>query len=564
MNPPSSPKASTLLLGMGLLRDIGRLQTIATVMIRFGFVDVVQRLGLAQALASAGKVLRWESAEQAARLPAPERIRLALQALGPTFIKAGQIMATRADLFGPELIAEFEKLQDKVEAQPFEELRGQLTEDLGAPPEEIFAAIDPTPLACASIGQVHRARLQDGSEVILKIRHPGIRAVIEADLRLLTRLAEVAERELPALARYHPLDMVAQFAASLRQELDLAAECGNAERIANSFAGDPHIRIPAVHWEWTCERLNVQEYIAGIPGRDIPAMLAAGLDPRLIARRGGRAVLKMILEDGFFHADPHPGNLLVLPDGGIAFLDFGMVGRLTETRRNQVVRMLLGLTTRDARATTRVLLEWAGDAPIEPEQLQSEVEAFIDRYHGVPLKSLDLTALLGDVTGIFRRHEIALPADLVLLIKAMTTLDGLARQLDPEFQVVEEAAPFLRDIFLESMGPDVLLKKGWQTLAGSIDALAGLLPELQRSVQAARRGKLKLNVELTPPELLGAGLDRAANRLAVGLVTAALIIAGAIMAGSAGDPGWLGPSLFAGALGGGLWLALSIWRSGRR
>jgi ubiquinone biosynthesis protein len=332
------------------MHDLGRLHDIASILIRYGFGDMVRRIGLANTLERAGRALHWSKAGSLAHLEPSARVRRALEELGPTFVKLGQMLATRVDLFEPEWIAEFSKLQDSAPAAPYAGVCQQLSEDLGAPPEKIFAAFDPEPLAAASIAQVHRARLEDGSEVVVKVRRPGIQPIIEADLRWLSRLAELAETESPELRRFRPKEVVRQFAQSLRCELDFASECRNAERIAENFAGYtdkeepagnaideavpelppvlPIIVIPRVYWPWTGERVCVQEFIEGIPGRNLQAVDQACLDRKILARRGAHAILKMIVEDGFFHADPHSGNVFYLPGNRIAIIDFGMVGRL--------------------------------------------------------------------------------------------------------------------------------------------------------------------------------------------------------------------------------------------
>ena len=299
--------------GLTAARDLGRLHDIASILIRYGFGDMVRRVGLGSALEQAGKVLLWTDAEQFARMEPPERVCKALQDLGPTFVKLGQVLSTRIDLFPPEWITEFEKLQDKVPPVPFEMLRSQLEEDLDAPAEETFTHLETQALAAASIAQVHRARLQDGTQVILKLRRPGIRQVVEADLRLLARFAELAEQEVTELRRFQPRELVRQFARSLRRELDFAGECRHAERIAQNLKDNPNIVIPKVYWPWVTERLNVQELVDGIPGRDLMAVDTAGMDRKLLAQRGATAVLQMVMEDGFFHADPHPGNVFYLP-----------------------------------------------------------------------------------------------------------------------------------------------------------------------------------------------------------------------------------------------------------
>src|SRR5690606_20756170 len=265
-----------------------------------------------------------------------------------------------------------------------------------------------------------RARLAtDGRHVVLKVRRPGIRPTVEADLRLLTRLAEIVDAEMPDLRRYRLREVARQFTVSLRRELDFAAECRNAERVAANLAAHPEIVVPRVHWQWTGERLNAQDFVDGIPGKDLAAVDAAGLDRKLLARRGAGAVLKMILEDGFFHADPHPGNVFYLPGNRIAFIDFGMVGRLTETRRFEVGALLHGLATSDEEMVAKVLLDWRdGKEPsdADPARLRAEIGAFVDQYHGVPLGQLDLAALLSDLMRILRDHGLALPPDLALLV----------------------------------------------------------------------------------------------------------------------------------------------------
>jgi len=527
--------------GLSAARDLGRLHDIASVLIRYGFGDVVRRLGLGSALEQTGKVLRWKDAEQYARMEPPQRVCQALQELGPTFVKLGQILSTRVDLFPPEWIAEFEKLQDQVPPEPFDQLRPQLEEDLGAPPEEIFPYLDTQALAAASIAQAHRARLEDGSEVILKIRRPDIRPTVEADLRLLNRFAEIAETEITELRRYHPKDVVRQFASSLRRELDLAAECRN---------------------------LNVQEYIDGIPGRNLTAVDEAGLDRKQLASTGANAVLKMILVDRFFHADPHPGNVYYLPEGRIAFIDFGMVGRLSVERRNQVIDLLHGMVDQETADVVDVLVQWMGDVQVDEAALAIDIDAFIDQYHGLSLQQLNLAAMLMDLTVILRDHQLNLPPDLALLFKVFITLEGLGSQLDPDFGMAEEAGPFLRRALRARYMPDALAKRGWRSLSETVDILTGLPRDLRKLLSAARRGAIQVHIDITRLKRFGDQLDSAASRLTVGTVTAALIIGSSIVMTIKGGPILFGLPMF-GVLGfsaaviGGIWLLISIWRSGK-
>ncbi len=554
---------------LGTVRDLGRLQEIASVLIRYGFGDVVRRIGMADVLEKAGRLLHWNDTEELLRMSAPTRVRRALEDLGPTFVKLGQVMATRVDLLPPEWINELSKLQNAVPALPFEAIRPQLERDLGGPPDQVFKYLDEKPLAAASLAQTHRAWLQDGRAVVLKVRRPGIREVIEADLRLLARLAEIVESQAPDLKRYHPTEVVQQFTQSLRRELDFVAECRNAERIAANFAGHPELLIPQVHWQWTCETLNVQDFVDGIPGMDLAAVDAAGLDRAELARRGAGIVLKMVLEDGFFHADPHPGNIFYMRDGRIGLIDFGMVGRIAERRRFQIAQLLNGVVVQDAESVTDVLLEWTqGATEVDEVQLQQEIGVFVDQYRGLPLKDLRMGAVLGDVAGILRAYALTLPADLALMIKAFLSLEGMGRQLDPDFDMASAAKPYLQRAILHQYSPRELLKRARRSLSATLDLLGVLPRDLRRLLQMARGGRLQIHVETSSLQGFGEQINRAINRLTMGIVTAALIIGSSIVMNSVGGIAsrWLlaiGVAGFVGAALCGVWILFSIWRSNR-
>ncbi|WP_282436996.1 ABC1 kinase family protein [Novilysobacter ciconiae] len=553
--------------GLSATRDLGRVYDIASILIRYGFGDMVGRLGLAPVLARAGRVLPLGHMEELVALPTPVRVRHALEEMGPSFVKLGQVLATRVDLFPPEWIAEFGKLQNQAPEVPYKLIRQQMLEDLGASPEAVFAWLDRTPLAAASIAQVHRARLHDGTEVVVKVRRPGIKPVVEADMRLLHRAAQAMEARFEELRQFQPSAMVRQFKGSLGRELDLAAECRHAERIASSFSGSGEIVVPAVHWQYTGARMNVQDFVDGVSLSNLAAVDAAGLDRKLIARRGANAVLKLMFEDGFFHADPHPGNVFVLPDNVIALIDYGMVGRLSDARRNQVIGLLDALVMRDAARVTDVMLEWATQAHADEAQMALDVDALVDQYHGISLGQLNLATMLGDVTALLRANRLALPADLALMIKVFVTLEGLGRSLDPDFDMASEAAPFLRRAMLQRYRPATLLRQGARTLAETTELLAGLPRDIRRLMRSARRGNVKLHVDIDRLDEFGTQLNHAANRLTVGVVLAALIIGSSITLTVRGGPTLLGlPAFgllgFVGAAIAGAWLVVSIWRSG--
>jgi len=553
---------------LNAVKDLGRAHDIATVLIRYGFGSFVRGLGMGKAIERAGRALHWQHVEEYVKLDTPQRIRHVLEELGPTFIKLGQILATRVDLFPSQYIAEFEKLQDQVPPMPFEELLLQLEEDLNGTIDEFFAEVEQVPLAAASIAQVHKAALKDGTPIILKIRRPGLRKLIEADLRLLHRIVEIAESESPEFRRFHPKEVLRQFNQSLRRELDLAAECRNAERIAANLAYDLNIRIPRVYWQWTCERLNVQEYIEGIQGRDLAAVEKAGLDRKLLAERGTGAVMKMIMEDGFFHADPHAGNVFYLPDNKLAFIDFGMVGRLTEDRRDQVVRLLYGMTNHLPNKVAEILEDWSDNIFTDEQMLTVDLEAFVDQYSSLALKDLNLTDMMSDLMTILRDHKLILPADLALLIKTYITMDGLGRHLNPEFNTLVYTAPYVQKIMEERYTPEAMAQRGWRNLVSVTDLLASLPKDLRKLLRASRKGAFQVDITVKRLGVYVNHIDNAISRLTMGIVTAALIIGSSIIMTVEGGPEILGLPAF-GFLGyafatvTGIWLLHSIWKGGQ-
>lgn len=547
--------------------DAGRIQTIAGILVRNGFGDLARRLGFARMLHRAGRLENAARLEEWVSQPAPVRVRRAFEEMGPCFVKLGQVLATRVDLFPPEWIAEFSRLQNAVPPVPFQAVRCEMEEALGCALEAAFLAVDPVPLAAASIAQVHRARLQDGREVIIKVRRPGIKPVVEADLRLLEYAARRMEARFPDLRRFHPVGMVRQFRNSLMRELDLAAECRNAERIAESFATDPRMVVPAVYWPYTNERMNVQDFVDGMPVADLAALECAGVDRREVARTGAQLVLKMMLRDGFFHADPHPGNVFVLADGRIAVIDFGMVGRLSQARKEEVVRLLFGLVEREPERIRDVLLEWTGWDDIDDGQLAIDVDAFIDRYHGVPLAQLDLAGMLLEIAALLRQYRLALPADLALLIKVFLTLDGMGRKLDPQFDMAGQARPFLRRAMIERYRPSVAARRGMAAFTDAVDLVAGIPRDMRRLLRKVQGGKAGLRMRVEELRDFSRDVSHSANRLAGSMVIAALIVGSSIAMTVEGGPTLLGLPFFGllgfvGASLAGVWLLWSIFRSG--
>ncbi len=547
---------------ISVVRDLPRLHEIATIMIRYGWGDMVRVLGIGTVLERAGRMLHWQTTSEIDQLDPAVRVRRAMEELGPTFVKLGQLFATRVDIFPPVWIAEFEKLQSHVPPVDFMVLAPYLQAALGRSVNEAFKDFDPVPFAAASVAQVHRARLADGTPVILKIRRPDIEKKIEADLRIMQHLARLAEHEIPDVHRYQPVMMLAQFRRSLRRELDLLMEAHNIDRFRTNFVGDASVHIPRVYWEHTSEILNVQEELLGIPGTHLKDAVAAGLDLQVLAARGADAVLKMILVHGYFHADPHPGNVIYLPGNTVGIIDFGMVGRLTEYRRNQIVDLLDALARKDEEGMLTVLLDWTGNDEVDETRLAYDVSELVFSYDNLQLKDVKLGALLTDITAIIRDNALVLPADLALLFKALITLEGLGQQLDPTFHMVDHLTPFVRSVIAQRYQPAALIKRGRKSLKEALEVVGGLPRDLARLMREARRGRLRIDLDLKRLDQFGQQLDRASSRITMGILTASLVIGSSIVMTV---EGWrfLGILGFLLAFLNSLWVIFSIWRSGR-
>ncbi|MDO9220182.1 MAG: AarF/UbiB family protein [Thiobacillus sp.] len=553
---------------ISVVRDLPRLHEIASVMIRYGWGDLVRVLGISGVLERAGRILHWQSSNEISQLDAPVRIRRALEELGPTFVKLGQLLATRVDMFPPHWIVEFEKLHSQVPAVAYEMLHADLVTAIKGEPDEVFATFDPIPLAAASIAQVHRATLKDGTPVVVKIRRPGIENVIKADLRILEHIAKLLESEMPDSRRYDPVHIVVQFGRSLHRELDLAKEARNIDQFARHFADEPLVEIPKVFWEFSNSRVNVQEEIIGKSGVAPDKLREAGLDPKLLAARGADLVLRMVLEHGYFHADPHPGNMLFLPDNRIGMIDFGMVGILTHSRRNQIVDLLHALSAKDEQGLLQVLIDWSGDSVLDEDRLAYDVAELLQSYDDLQLKDVQIGALLNDITALMRENNLALPADLTLLFKTLITLEGLGQQLDPEFHMIDHVTPFVEHIIHQRFTPQALLARGRKSLRETLEVLADVPRDLRTLLRDMRRGRVKIDLDLKRLDSFGQQLDRASNRLTMGILTASLVVGSSIIMTVQGGPQLLGLPFF-GLLGfliaffNSLWIIFSIWRSGK-
>lgn len=549
-----------------VMRDFGRLREIARILIRYGWGDAINRLGLTSMMGRAGTMLQPKSSLDVMHLDPAVRVRLAIEELGPTFVKLGQVLATRADLFPPKWVAEFSKLQDKVPPVPFEELLPALEQALQRSPFEVFNNLQTVPVAAASIAQVHLAELQDGTQVVLKIRRPNIRARIEADLRLLSHLGRMVEAEMPEVRRFQIGKIIGQFAKSLRKELDLSAEGKNTERFSTNFAADPEVKFAKIYWEHTSEHLLVMERIIGIPGNEMARATSSGLDRSVLAKLGANTILKMVLIDGFFHADPHPGNVFYLTGNRLAIIDCGMVGRLTVQRRNEIADLLAALVSRDYDTLLGILISWSGEVQINEDKLEADIDEFLFNYENASLGQIRFGDMLNDLTSVMRENHLTVPPDLAMLFKALVTLEGLGRELDPDFHIVEHLTPFVKQVIMARYKPGALIKRGQRKLLKALDLMVSVPRDIGKLLQDMRRGKVKIELDLKRLDHFGHQLDHSTNRLTLALVTSALIIGSSIVMTVKGGPtifglpafGFVGfflASLF------GVWLMLSIWHS---
>ena len=558
---PSRPgcRVPTIRETVGHLRDLPRYRQILATLIRYGYRDVVNALHLEGLVRPIERAALGADVEPADR---PRRLRLVCEDLGPTFVKLGQLLSTRPDLLPEAYTTELAYLRDEVRPFPFAEAEAILAEEYGRPASEVFARIDPEPVASASISQVHRADLRDGREAALKIRRPGIEKVVQADLDILRNLAQLAERRLPFLAPYGPVGLAREFERGLKRELDLGVERRTMERCREQLARLSCAHVPAVFKEFSTSRVLAMEFIGGVAVDDLDGLGRLGLEPADVAVSGARILLTQIFKYGFFHADPHPGNLRVLPGGVVAPLDYGLFGQIDLRTRERIADLLTGLLAQDTDRVLRALdaLEIRGEA-IDPRGLRRDVGELVAAYADLTLDNVDLAHLLRDLVSLVRTHQLHIPPDLVLLIRALVAIESVGRNLDPHFDIAGHVEPFLRDLVVRRYNPLRLLAQTART-AEDVQRIATLLPDvLGQSLESIKRGELTVRFDLQHFEVLVRQLHRASNTLAAGIVIAGLLVGSSLLVRSGVGPASLGFGgfLFASVLG--LWL---IWNMFRR
>jgi ubiquinone biosynthesis protein len=554
------------------IRSLSRLGHVVTVLTRHGFGWFVVSLRLERLVPFRKRLLhRREPPEQRPDETTAARVARVLEELGPTYVKLGQVLGSRTDLLPPAFIQEFRKLQDRVKPFPTAEARAQIARQLGGPVEEFFDDFGPEPFAGGSIAQAYAAKTKDGQDVVVKVRRPGIRDVLDADIDILLRLADLAERYVPEYRIYRPVMLVEEFAQTVRREIDFVSEASNTQRFRRTFEDNPNIRVPNVLWDLTAGGVLTLERIEGVPIYDEAALARIGADRQALGRHLTECFMRQYFELGLFHADPHPGNLVAQAPDVLGILDFGQIGRLSDAMRSQLGTVLVAALNHDFDIVVDVFDDLAAlPDDLEAERLKGDLAALTDKYAGVPIGRLNLKDLFDEITATARRHRVVLPRDFVLLGKSMVAMGGVALDLDPEIKMVEVVRPKVRRLMAEKASPRRLAHHGLTT-AYHVAAMVEQGPRsLRQLMRKLIRGRFQILFRHENLDHLINELDRSSNRIAFALIVASIILGSAVMLQAEIGPnvpyteipllGILG-FFIAGLLG--VWLVIAILRSGR-
>ncbi len=550
-------------------RHLNRYRQILSVLFRYGFGDLIDTLRIDQYIEVGIQMVSRKKRDRLERLTRAERIRLAFEELGPTYIKFAQVLSTRPDLIPMEFVNELARLQDKVPPFPFTAVQQILGEELAVSPESLFDAIEPTPVASASLGQVHLAHIKDGDPVAVKVQRPGIRKTIEVDLEIMLHLATLMERHVEEIARLRPVKIVKEFADTLEKEIDYTIEADSMERMARLFLNDATVYIPAVYREWTTSRVLTMEFVDGVKISDLARLDRKGFDKKKLTGHGARIYLTQFFVHGFFHGDPHPGNIFALPGNTICLLDFGMVGIIDRQTRELFVDLIDCIIRREEARCVRTLLKLV-DWEEEPDlrRLEKDVAEFTGRHLDRPLKDIRFGALLHDLLEIIARHDLRLPPNLFLMMKALATVEGVACMLDPDFNLIEAATPFIERIKLDRLQPQRIADELSHLAADWYEFMSQFPQDLMEIIRQVRHRKLSFRHDFTGLPLMLDTYSQISNRISFAIVIAALIIGSALIVISEIPPLFFGISLigiigfFAAALMG-IWLLVAIIRKGR-
>jgi len=521
-------------------RHVRRYQEILSVLVKYGFGDVVDGLNIKQHIEIGWQKISGKQPEQIEKLSRPERVRMTLEELGPTFVKLGQILSTRPDLIPLEYAQELTKLQDNVPPFPHEDAKAIIKSETGSLPEELFSSFDPTPIAAASLGQVHKAMLKDTEEAVaIKVQRPDIQKIIEVDLEIMLHLASLLERNVEEMEVLHPTKIVTEFARAMEEETDYTIEASHVEHFARQFLDDPTIYVPKVFRELTTKRILTMEYIDGIKASAMDQLKQQGYHLEEIAKRGANLIMKQIFVHGFYHADPHPGNIFILPDAVICFLDFGMMGRISQQEREDFTDLVMMIVRKDEKKTVDALLKLANFAA-DPDRgmLEVEMATFFDQFLHLSLRELEIGKMLQRVLEILTENRMSLKPDYFLMVKALSTVEGLGKSLDPDFQIVRQAEPFLQQIQSTRYTPKRIASALIDSGTEFVHLIKEIPSELHEVLRGAKEGKL--GIEIVPR-----GLDRTifkleqiSDHIASAIILASLIIGSSIVTLSNIPPKW--------------------------
>ncbi|MFN2236077.1 MAG: ABC1 kinase family protein [Anaerolineales bacterium] len=551
-------------------RHLRRYREIVEILADRGFGALLTQLGISERLNLPRRWIRRQPIPED-ELTLPIRARTTLEDLGPTFVKVGQILSTRSDLIPPEYLVELRRLQDDVSPLSWDVIKPEIEKELGKPVNQLFLDIDPNPIASASLAQVHAARMPNGTQVIVKVLRPGIEETVKLDLDILYDLAQLAEERTPLGNRYDLMDLAEEFSFALKEELDLRREGRNADRFREQFEKNKYMYVPRVFWEHTTQRVMVQERIHGIKIDDLKALDAAGMDRKKLAQRAADMVLQEVLDDGFFHADPHPGNMLIMEGGVIGMLDFGTMGRIEKSERVALARLFIVAVQMDVDGIVDQLIRMdVADYSVDRKGLARDLRRSIMRYYGLPLNQIPAMEVWEGLEPIIYEYNLRVPSDYWLLIKTIIIMEGVGLGLDPEFDMVAAAQPYLgrlfRQLWMPSTWGSSLLRIG----ADWTDFVSGFPRQSTHILKQLERGDLEVRIRVPELEQTNRNLNRIVNRLIYGILVAAMTVALALLIPSL-DLTWpwslITWIIFLGFLGMsflGIRLIWSIWRSNRK
>ena len=514
---------------------INRYREIAKQISKSGFGYIIEEIGLDKVISLPRKLLLRQGNKEVLEKTYAERIRLFIESMGTTFIKLGQIASTRGDLLPPELIKELEKLQSHVAPFPAEVARSTIEESLGASIDEIFMIFDDEPVGSASIGQVHRAMLQSGEDVAVKVQRPNIEGTVRTDLEILRHLAKLLEANLEWAKNYQVTDMIDEFSFALLNELDYTIEARNVERIGKTHANDPNVKIPNIFWDYTTKNVMVMDFIKGIPVNHFDTLDELNIDRSKLAETLAKAIFKQIFEDGYFHGDPHPGNVSVLEDGTLVFLDFGMIGRLTSDLKTNFGSLLISLMKKDASGVVKAIVKMGVvPADVSMKQLNREAEIMRDKYYEVPLSKLNFSDAVNDLFIISNKYKIRLPQDFTILAKTLLTLEGVVSKLDPDFSIMDVAEPFGKSLLFDRYNPKNVIENQIDDAQQIALELRDVTANVHQFSKGLKNSNLPIEIDLKGRTQFSKHLDRVINRLSFSIVLLAFsIIMVGLIVGSA-------------------------------